>query len=109
MTGRGHLELREQRVAPATEWMPESSGWTFVCVREGDGYLMRSPTPQQVSAGDVVVTGKAAPAPLRASQLGEMRVQYFQVHPDLLTGVLNAFERQHLEGVSNGPNRATRI
>lgn len=61
---------------------------------------MRPSSPQPLNEGDALLTGRAELCTLRASQLGEMRVEYFQICPELLTGVLSPVERQHLDKVT---------
>lgn len=47
--------------------------------------------------------------PLRASQLGHLRFQHFLVHPELLTGFLTPFERQHLKTTGEYAKRSLRF
>jgi len=97
MIHNSHLVLHEARVSAATEWSVNLQGWLFLRVLQGDGYAFREKTPLFLGAGDALVHAPGRPCQLRASQLGELRVQYFQVLPELLTGTLSASERQQLE------------
>jgi AraC-like DNA-binding protein len=101
------LLLREHKVSAAGEWTPQLPGWLFLRVHNGSGYLWRPAKPVPVDTGDMVVLCGAASAPLRASQLGEMALQYFQVLPELLTGLLSAMEWQRL-AAANAPESAPR-
>jgi len=103
-----HLVLHEQGLPPATEWAPAAAGWCFLRVKQGDGYLWQQPNPQRLETGDVVVSSQPARWALRASQLGELRVEYFRVYPDLLSGVLTSFERQYLEAAPAQPANGVR-
>ena len=92
-----HLVLHEASAPAATEWSVVLPGWLFLRVCQGEGYAFREKTPLLLSDGDVLIQAPGRPCQLRASQLGELRVQFFQVFPELLAGTISAAERQHLE------------
>ena len=97
MIRNSHLVLHEVSVPAATEWSADLPGWLFLRVRQGEGYAFREKTPVLLSDGDALVHAPGRPCQLRASQLGELHVQFFQVFPELLAGAISASERQHLE------------
>lgn len=92
-----HLTVYDRSLAPATEWACALPAWVFLRVRSGDGYLLQPDAPHMLRSGEVVVKGAEAAAVLRASQLAPLHIDYFFVQPDLLSGILNAFEIQHLQ------------
>lgn len=91
-----HLVLHEHSLPPAGEWSPTGRGWVFLRVHAGEGLVMQTPTPQLLNPSDVLVCPPATACQLRASRLGELRLNLFQVHPEMLVGILSAFERQQL-------------
>ena len=97
MIHNSHLVLHDASVPAATEWSVDQHGWLFLRVLQGEGYAFREKTPLLLSPGDALVHAPGRPCQIRASQLGELRVQYFQVLPELLAGTISAAERQHLE------------
>lgn len=104
-SNNGHLVMHERHVAPAEEWAPGLRGWVFLSVATGEGYLMRAPSPQPLTEGDLLVLPQQAACPLRASQLGPMIVRFFEVCPRLLVGVLSVYERSQLETAGRLANR----
>ena len=97
MIRNSHLVLHEVSVPAATEWSVDLPGWLFVRVRQGEGYAFREKTPVLLSDGDALVHAPGRPCQVRASQLGELRIQFFQIFPELLAGTISATERQYLE------------
>ena len=97
MIRNSHLVLHEASVPAATERSITLQGWLFLRVHRGEGYAFREKTPLLLSESDTLVQVPGRPCQLRASQLGELQVQFFQVFPELLTGTLTASERQQLE------------
>ncbi|MEI6085701.1 MAG: helix-turn-helix transcriptional regulator [Verrucomicrobiota bacterium] len=97
MIRNSHLVLHEEGVPAGTEWSTNLQGWLFLRILRGEGCVFRGKTPLLVSEGDALVYAPGRSCQLRASQLGELRIQYFYVFPELLTGTISATERQHLE------------
>lgn len=94
-----HLVLLEKIVAAGTEWLPEPHGLTFLQVRTGDGFLLQAGKPRQLAAGDLIILPPRASSALRASQLGDLRLEYFHVVLDMLSGILTSAEHKHLAGL----------
>ncbi len=84
-------------MAAGTEWSPSPGGWVFVCVSDGDGYLMKPKPPQHLRAGDFLVIKPGMVVTLRSSQIGNLRLQMFELCPHMMMGMLTPFERMHLE------------
>ena len=88
--------MRALTVPPAGEWSPPSPGWTVVCVTAGCGYCLRGKTACSLQAGDALMAPQTAGVTIRASQIGGLRLQYFQVEPERLHGLLTVAEcEQH--------------
>lgn len=100
MIAARHLILQEMSLRPSGEWTP-ASGWTVVRVAEGAGYGLQTGTAKELNAGDMVVVGPNAAVTFRSSQLGVMKLEYFQVLPQCLNGLLTVTEWRHLEDASS--------
>lgn len=98
-----HLNLAELILSPAGEWLPDGRCWTVARVVEGFGYCLHAGEAQDLRAGDVLVTGPAPGITLRASRLGELRLEYFRVVPQRLNGIITLLEWRQLESVSSQP------
>lgn len=95
-----HLNLMELVLRPAGEWMPDSHCWTAVRVAAGFGYCLHGGLAQELKTGDAVITGPNPDVILRASQLGELRLEFFRVVPQRLNGFITVTEWRQLERVS---------
>ena len=91
-----HLVLHEATVPAATEWSVNPEAWLFLRVLHGEGFTFREKKPLLFGEGDTLVNAPGRPTLLRASQCGELRVQFFYVIAELLTGVISSSEQQHL-------------
>ena len=97
MHRESHLFLDQTTVPPSEEVMIGTSGWRFVLVIRGQGYLFARPEVTPLNTGDAVMLSPRAGGVFRASQIGEMTLAHFNVQPDLLTGLLTLAERRRLE------------
>jgi AraC-like DNA-binding protein len=95
-----HLNLMEVILPPAGEWLPDGRCWTVVRVAEGFGYCLHGGVAQDLKTGDTVITGPNPEVTLRASQLGELRLEFFRVVPQRLNGLITVMEWRQLERVS---------
>ncbi len=95
-----HLNLMELILPPAGEWMPDGRCWTAVRVSEGFGYCLYGCLVRELKIGDTVITGPNPEATLRASQLGELRLDFFRVVPQRLNGIITVMEWRQLERFS---------
>jgi len=91
-----HFVLQRKTLHPATEWEFRASGWGFLQIHRGEGYLLQSSTPRQLAEGDVLVQGDGESSVIRASRLGELQLDFFRVVPDLLLGVISPLECRQL-------------
>jgi hypothetical protein len=89
-----HLILQDLSLSPSGEWIP-GGGWAVARAAEGAGYCLQTGTARELNAGDMVVVGPQASAVLRASQLGVMKLEYFHVLPQCLSGLLTIREWRH--------------
>lgn len=97
MIYNSHLVLHEVSVPAGTEWSASLPGWLLLRVRQGEGCAFRGKSPLLLVESDALTHAPGRPCRLRASQLGELRLQFFQIVPEMLTGTFTATERQHFE------------
>lgn len=98
MTVERHLILQEMTLRPAGEWTPQYRGcWTVVRVAEGVGYWLHGGTARELKVGDGFVAGFKSNMRLRSSQLGPLKLQFFNVQPQYLNGILTMAEWHQLE------------
>src|SRR6266851_8216214 len=83
-----HLFLNEVTLPPSAEWMDSSPGWRFLRVSHGAAYWLAHGAAKELAPGDLVVVAPAGEGSLRASQLGEVKLQFFHFCPELLSGFL---------------------
>jgi AraC-like DNA-binding protein len=102
------LELRDWWLHPAGEWSPRPIGWTMLRVASGLGYLQSPDGVLELNPGDSACLAGESPAGIRASQLGQMRIQSFTVSTDLLAGLLTPAERCYLDGEARRGRSALR-
>src|SRR5580698_11249084 len=95
-----HLVLQEISLRPSGEWSP-GGGWTDVRAAEGAGYCMQTGSARELNTGDMVVMGPNTAAVFRASQLGVFKLEYFQVLPQCLNGLITVTEWRQLEDASS--------
>jgi AraC-like DNA-binding protein len=108
MSRTGHLNLVELTLPPSTEWSFDATGWCFVRVKDGVGYALLGSSAQSLSPGDVFIACAAGEWILRASQLGDLNLQYFRLNPELLGGFFTLAEEHYLETAAVQNQRAPR-
>jgi hemolysin activation/secretion protein/AraC-like DNA-binding protein len=98
-----HLILQELMLRPSSEWTPSERGWVAARVAEGVGYWLPGGNARELNAGDGFVVGFNANTIVRASQLGPLKLQFFTVQPQYLSGLLTMAEWHQLESASENP------
>jgi hemolysin activation/secretion protein/AraC-like DNA-binding protein len=98
-----HLILQELTLHPSGEWKPSERGWVVARVAEGIGYWLPGGSARELNAGDGFVAGVNASTVVRASQLGPLKLQFFTVQPQYLSGLLTMAECHQLESASENP------
>lgn len=68
-------------------------GWRFLQVAEGIGYWRQEGVACELAGGSLLLAAPGVVGGLHASRLGEVRLRWFSVRPELLTGVIS-FEEQ---------------
>jgi AraC-like DNA-binding protein len=95
------LVMQDLSVPPANEWSPHCQGWTVVRIIEGSGYCLHKKGASELNAGDGFMAPETTGFTVRASQLGMLRLQYFQIQPGLLSGLLTTAESRLLKSLAN--------
>ncbi|MGO8837524.1 MAG: POTRA domain-containing protein [Limisphaerales bacterium] len=104
MTIERHLILQELTLRPSGEWTPRNHEWFMVRVAEGTGYwLQPGAAARQLGVGDGLMTTGNGDGVLRASQLGELKLQFFSIQPQYLNGLLTVAEWHQLEVTPHRP------
>ena len=92
-----HLVLQELTLHPSGEWTPSTQGWTGLRVVEGLGYWLQGGNAREMNPGDGLVCHGRTQFVLRASSLGQLRLEFFFVQPQFLNGLLTVAETHRLE------------
>jgi AraC-like DNA-binding protein len=99
-----HLILQKSTQLPSDEWMPNSLCWTTVRVAEGYGYCFQAGVAREMKSGDAIIISPHAGVTLRASQLCELKLDFFLVMPQHLNSLITVAEWRQLEKVSHSPS-----
>ena len=101
-----HLILQTTVLWPSGEWSPPSSGWVVVRVGEGFGYWLQAGQARELQTGDGFVASGCPGMVIRASQLGNLRLEYYAIQTPLLNGLLTVAEgnrSSRLDQLRSGP------
>lgn len=91
-----HLVIGQVSLGPGSEWTPKPPGWSVLHLASGVGYWMHLHLHRELATGSVVILSPAVQGLIRASQIGEARIHFFNVEPERLTGVLTLAEQRAL-------------
>jgi hemolysin activation/secretion protein/AraC-like DNA-binding protein len=100
MTLEKHLTLLELALPAGREWTQPRSGWVLIRAVSGEGYLLKPGIGRQFSPGDLLLMHDRWEATIRASALGDLKLQYFFIQPQLLSGLLTLDEMQRFQDVT---------
>lgn len=106
---KSHLVLREHGLAPKGEWMPRFAGVTILQVRLGTGYYLKSQLNQELPVGTVLMLGESVAGTIRASQIGEFSLSYFNLIPSRLGGLMTWGEQRALDQILAGRESSLKI
>ena len=109
MSKCSHLALQDVLLPAASEWSSSGTGWSFLSIAQGLGYALRAGSAQELSEGQTVVFALSAPLTIRASQLSDMKLQFFQLSPEMLGGFFTLYEQHCLESAAGNPALAARF
>jgi AraC-like DNA-binding protein len=90
-----NLAVRELTIPSGGEWLPRLNGWSLIHVRQGTGYCLQTRENRELATGTVLLASGLLQGCIRASQLGELCLNSFNIIPEQLTGLITLGE-QHL-------------
>lgn len=103
MSVKLHLILRELTIQLSDEWLPCSQcseGWIIIRVADGAGYWLKKEAAGELNVGDGLVLGFDDKTKLRASVLCPMKLQFFTVQPQYLSGLLTVTNGHQFKTIS---------
>ncbi len=100
MSAECHLVLQERLIPPSEEWRHCTHSWTAVRMASGFGYSLGGGSAREMKPGDTMIAGPEVKVILRASQLGELKIEFFTIEPQLLNGLFTVIEWHQLEHMS---------
>lgn len=92
-----HLALREFSVPAGGEWRPALPGWSLIQISRGTGYWLQAQARTELETGAVVLMAGDSSGCIRASLLGDLSLQCFNVIPSRLTGLITLGELDALK------------
>jgi AraC-like DNA-binding protein len=103
------LVIRDVTLAPGGEWAPRLPGWLVIHVSCGVGYWMHTKMNCELPNGMVVLLSDHVQGLVRASQLGELGLQYFRVEPKRLTGLVTMSDQRVLKSAAEDEKLSLRF
>jgi AraC-like DNA-binding protein len=83
------------------EWTPRVRAWSVYQVRSGSGYWLNPQLTQDLLPGTALVLSSHAQGCIRASRIGDgIALDFFNVEPERLTGMLALTEHSFLQGAA---------
>ena len=104
-----HLVIKELVLAPGNEWSIQLPGWSFLHVTSGGGYWLNPRINHDLITGSVLILSEHAKGLVRASQLAQVRIHYFRLQPERLTGLVTLGEQQFLQRAATQDRLAARL
>ena len=92
-----HLVIKQFRLGPGREWKFQSQTWSFLRITAGVAYWLHPRNNYDLDTGSTLVLSCQAKGMLRASQLGEVIVHFFEVRPERLSGLVSFGEQRLLQ------------
>lgn len=77
-----NLFLSEIILPPSGEWTDASEGWRLVRLSTGAAYWLAEGAAREIKEGEILAIPPSNKGCLRASQLGEVKLHWFQFCPD---------------------------
>ena len=104
MTINDLLIFHEITLPPSAEWSSGCLGWTMVRIKDGSGYCLQKGDANEMAAGDGYMAPASSQVLVRASQLNVLRLQFVQIQPEFMKGLLTVAEWLRLEALQRQPN-----
>jgi len=94
---------------PGGEWAPQFSGWLVMHVSYGVGYWLHPRLNQELQTGAVVLLSDQIRGCVRASQVGELRLQFFRTDPRRLTGLASMADQTLIQNAAGEEKLSLRL
>lgn len=104
-----HLALTSCVLAPGAEWKPNLAGWSLLRVESGVGYWLDQCSNVEMPTGTVLALSPGTSGNIRASLVNQLKMQYFRVVPDVLTGLVSLDEQSFFEKAAATEEFASRM
>ncbi|HZI32841.1 MAG TPA: hypothetical protein VFF11_10905, partial [Candidatus Binatia bacterium] len=104
-----HLALRECSLLPGGEWRPTLPGWSLIQISRGTGYWLQSQSRTELETGSVLLAAGNQSGYVRASLLGDLTLQCFNLIPSRLTGLFTLGELDSLKQAATRPELAFQV
>ena len=103
------LVLQELVLPPGGECSLPVAGWLVVHALAGSGYWLEQGANLDLPTEAVLLAHNPEQGCLRASQLGELRIQYFRAVPTALTGLVTMADQAGLEKAASDETTRRRV
>jgi len=103
------LVINDVVLPPGSEWSPQLPGWFIIHLSSGLGYFLHPRENWKLETGAVVLLPDQTRGLVRASELGELRLQFFRLVPSRLMGLLSLSDRGLLENAGGDEKSAPRV
>jgi hemolysin activation/secretion protein len=90
------LALQQIDLISAAEWNVLAPAWSIVRISGGLGYCLTNRQALALSLAEVIIVPPNSAVIFRASQLGQLKLHYFQFEPHHFNCLLTLAEQQHL-------------
>jgi AraC-like DNA-binding protein len=103
------LVINDTTLPPGGEWSPRLPGWLIVHVSRGVGYWLHARLNRELLTGSVMLISHQVQGSVRASQVGELHLQYFRTEPKRLTGLVTMADQKVLESAADDAGLSLRF
>jgi AraC-like DNA-binding protein len=103
------LVVNEFVLSPGSEWSPQFSGWLLIHVSSGVGYWLYPHLNRELQPGALVLVSDQVQGALRASQVSELRFQYFRIDPPKLTGLVTLADQEVIQDAATDSKLSLRV
>ena len=104
-----HLMLREFSLPPGGEWRPGQSGWSLIQIGSGTGYWLQGQSRTELEPGALLLVARNVPGQIRASLLGGLSLNCFNVIPARLVSLITLGEQTLLNQAAARPEFAVQM
>ena len=103
------LVIQALDVPSGDEWSPQFRGWSVIHVSSGTGYWLHPRMNCDLPTGSVVLLSDQIRGSIRASQMGNLGLQFFRIEPGKLTGLVTMAEQRLLQNAAEDTKYSLRV